>query len=87
MKQQFVDYKKRNFFYSNTYDAVGDVHQLRAGLFVLEEDDRRADEREIARVLDDEALDLAADLGELRAFSARSAGGQAEQQAQRQQQA
>lgn len=25
MKQQFVDYKKRNFFYSNTYDAVGDV--------------------------------------------------------------
>ena len=69
--------------------VVGDVHQLRAGALVLEVHDLRADEREIAQLFDDKALDLVADLGQLRAGGAarRAAGGRREEHGERQQQA
>ena len=44
--------------------VVGDVHQLRAGALMLEEHDLGADQREVAQILDDEALDCVAQSGQ-----------------------
>ena len=70
--------------------AVGDVHELRAGAVMLEEDSRRADQREIAKLLHGEALHRVAHGGQRgvgrlgRGRAAAVGKPRAEQQRQRQ---